>query len=234
MKSVIMGHFFCSTLNFIKSSDLSFIYRQKSHIPQRGDLQPTEPPCVFSKLNKPAMMWIITPRLAEAFFFFNRLLSHCSSSQCCIVLLTLTPSALYFSPDGGGSCFQSDGSGIKECWTSICQLASYTEFRQILIEADQGGGSWGGGLLSRGVVTALQIYWSKDAEDQCHTDCSHLLFFYEVFVKWNENTEHAVLLQPILQVQQVIGHSNLKLQSLVQTLCSAHVQPNFSFSNSAS
>lgn len=140
MKSVIMGHFFCSTLNFIKSSDLSFIYRQKSHIPQRGDLQPTEPPCVFSKLNKPAMMWIITPRLAEAFFFFNRLLSHCSSSQCCIVLLTLTPSALYFSPDGGGSCFQSDGSGIKECWTSICQLASYTEFRQILIEVDQGGG----------------------------------------------------------------------------------------------
>lgn len=149
-----MGHFFCSTLNFIKSSDLSFIYRQKSHIPQQGDLQPTEPPCVFSKLNKPAMMWIITPRLAEAFFFFNRLLSHCSSSQCCIVLLTLTPSALYFSPDGGGSCFQSDGAGIKECQTSICQLASYTEFRQILIEADQGGGSWGVACC-RGVLSRL-------------------------------------------------------------------------------
>lgn len=158
MKSVIMGHFFCSTLNFIKSSDLSFIYRQKSHIPQPGDIQPTEPPCVFSKLNKPAMMWIITPRLAEAFFFFNRLLSHCSSSQCCIVLLTLTPSALYFSPDGGGSCFQSDGSGIKECWTSICQLASYTEFRQILIEADQGGGrvvGVGGVACCRGALSRL-------------------------------------------------------------------------------
>lgn len=57
-----------------------------------------------------------------------------------------------FSPDGGGSCFQSDGCGIKECWTSICQLASYTEFRQILIEADQGGGRRGGGGVGWPVV----------------------------------------------------------------------------------
>lgn len=51
MKSVIMA--FCSTLNFIKSPDLKFIYSQKSHISQR-DLQPKEP--LFLKLNKMTIM----------------------------------------------------------------------------------------------------------------------------------------------------------------------------------